>query len=118
MDMKLRVAGLLSLALASFGCYSTKYSYARTTQATAEARPATCQVDLFTTRPEGSFVELGVLENRYVPRSTANEFVEAVRSQVCEAGGDAVLAEVNGFGNYIRGTVIRFKQAEAAPATP
>jgi hypothetical protein len=32
-----------------------------------------------------------------------------VRDKVCEAGGDAVVAEVNAVGQYARGTVIRFR---------
>jgi hypothetical protein len=32
-----------------------------------------------------------------------------VAAAVCRAGGDAVLAEVNGLGQYVRGTVIRYR---------
>jgi hypothetical protein len=35
------------------------------------------------------------------------EFKNAVRADVCRVGGDVVLIETNGFGNYVRGTVLR-----------
>ncbi|WP_434348675.1 hypothetical protein ACN6A1_15550 [Myxococcus virescens] len=116
MNLKLRTVGVLGLALASFGCVS--YSYTRTTQATAEAKPATCQPEVLTIRPERSFVELGVLEPVGFHTRSIGRFLEDVGPQVCAAGGDAVLAQIDGSGEIIRGTVIRFNLVEGAPATP
>ena len=112
------------------GCtFAGSYDYTPTTRYLAAAKRLSCGFDLLTARPERSFVELGVLERPPGPRApaarSASDFRESVGLEVCRAGGDAVLAEVTGFGAYIRGTVIRYKdrtdqpdeaaQAEAPP---
>lgn len=50
-------------------------------------------------------VDLAAFSVRALPRDD-EAFLELVRPAVCEAGGDAVIAGVNGNGRYVLGTVI------------
>jgi hypothetical protein len=98
----------LALALCLSGC---GYTYTQSTAARAAAKPANCDFDILTARPEEPFDELGVLDCEsagYAPGSLSG-FRSSIQSKVCVAGGDAVLAEVNGMGKYVRGTVIRYR---------
>jgi hypothetical protein len=108
----------LALAVALAGC---GYSYTQTTQNAAPAKPENCSFDVLTTRPERAYVELGVLESQGSPGSgaaNASIFRSRIGEQVCQVGGDAVLTEVNGLGNYVRGTVIKYTGAPAVAGTP
>jgi hypothetical protein len=106
-----------ALLLFVAGCFG--YQYTPTTQNAAAAKPQNCSFDLLTTRPERPYVELGVLESQGSPGSgaaNAGIFKSRIGEQVCQVGGDAVLTEVNGLGNYVRGTVIKFKDGGAVVA--
>lgn len=106
---------LLALALSVSGltaCASgPRYLFTSTTHEAAQPLPMTCSVELFSTRPERHFVELGVLEFNSSSQGavhTAGEFLTAVQVPTCQVGGNAILTEINGFGYYVRGTVIRW----------
>lgn len=107
----------LSLVTLLVGC---GYRYTPTTQNAAAAKPANCMFDLLTTRPSRPFVELGVLEPQgsQGKQRTAAAFRDSVAADVCRVGGDAVLTEVNGLGDYVRGTVIKYRDEAAAPPSP
>ena len=127
----MRVAAAAVALVVGGGCVElASYGYTATTRDVAAARAPDCAFDLLTARPGRPFVELGVLErpsaearegSGLLPR-TAGDFRRIVSPEVCRAGGDAVLTEVNGFGDYVRGTVIKYKDqsgeasAEAPPA--
>ncbi|HVU51912.1 MAG TPA: hypothetical protein VHL80_14545 [Polyangia bacterium] len=105
----------VAATVALVGC---GYSYTQTTQNAAPPKPESCSFDVLTTRPERPYVELGVLEPQGSPGSgaaNASDFRSRISDAVCHAGGDAVLTQVNGLGNYVRGTVIKYKEGEAAP---
>lgn len=107
----------LALAAAAAACAAPiRYDFTRTTTANATVRPADCQIELFTAPPGKPYVELGVLDwhRRELSKRAYNaaDFMRAVRPQVCGVGGNAVLAEVNDDGAYVRGTVIRLHQAD------
>jgi hypothetical protein len=104
----------LLLSFVVTGCAAAAYNYVPTTSQSAAARPAGCGIDVLTARPDRPFVELGVLEWG-IPTNSVAAFRTAVRPKVCAAGGDAVLAEVNGNGTYVRGTVLRYRGADASP---
>jgi len=116
-----RLALLASASVAAAACgvpaVSIRYDFTRTTTAPAAARPADCQIELFTTPPGKPFVELGALDwhRAYAAALAHNaaDFMRAVQPQVCGAGGSAILAQVNGDGAYVRGTVIRFVTEDA-----
>jgi len=112
-------------ALLVAGCIQLgSYRYTPTTRNVAAVRRPSCAFDLLTARPDQPFFELGVLERPTdpardesgLPARTAAQFRQVVAEQVCRVGGDAVLTEVNGFGSYIRGTVIKYR--DAAPEPP
>jgi hypothetical protein len=101
---------LMPLALVLSGCIS--YKYTRTTAHEAPAKEAGCFFEVLTTRPDRAYDELGVLDcngAEAAPRDMAT-FREKIAPMVCGAGGDAVLADVNGAGNYVRGTVILYRE--------
>jgi hypothetical protein len=47
---------------------------------------------------------------------TAGDFKTQVQLQVCQAGGDLVVPQINGLGLYVRGIV--YAKAPEPPATP
>jgi hypothetical protein len=105
-----------SIALAALsGCVHAAYNFVPTTQHKAAARAPGCDFEILTARPDRRFVELGVLEWKNIATDSVEEFRGLVQSSVCATGGDAVLSEVNGAGRYVRGTVIKYTDASAAP---
>jgi len=62
-------------------------------------------------------IDLAAFSGRALPRDD-EAFLELVRPAVCEAGGNAVIAGVNGDGRYVMGTVIAWTGSDAAPQTP
>jgi hypothetical protein len=102
----------LGLTSMVFGGCTSSYVLGRTAQV-APARSADCKVELLEGAPPRPFAELGVLAPRDIEyggvAGGATPFVESVRQQVCAVGGDAVVVEKNYAGNYIRGTVIKFR---------
>lgn len=67
-------------------------------------RPASCDFRVAATVPREGYEELGVLE---MTRGTSeiSKFKLAVAPQVCQAGGDLVTTDVNGYGFIVRGVV-------------
>jgi hypothetical protein len=114
---------LVSLTVLLSGCVPT-YKYVPSgTTASIAAKPANCAFAVLTTRPDSSFDEIGILDHSHGPvPDDAAAFKKSIQKEVCRAGGDAVLVEVNGLGQYIRGTVLRFRvpvsPAQPPPATP
>ena len=99
--------------------------YTPTSSNAVAARPANCAFDILTMRPARAVEELGIIEfeggavyktghRAGVPTSAA-DLREKIGPQVCGAGGQAVVTEVNGLGQYIRATVLRYApQVEAS----
>lgn len=79
------------------------------TAAHVDPKPAGCDFVIATTKLDREYEEVGILDKNMGMASTAADFKEFVRPQVCALGGDAVIAEINGYGYYIRGTVVRWK---------
>lgn len=96
-------------------CAQTGYIYTKTGDS-GPAKPPNCDFVIATTKVDRPYKEVGILDSQDNPPSNAADFKERVRRQVCEAGGDAVVAEVSGHGYYIRGTVLRFTEGEPAAA--
>jgi hypothetical protein len=106
------VLGIVSML--ALGACDPALKYVRTTHNAADPKPAKCAFDVLTVRPDRPFQELGVLEPDGPYTGSVAEYRNIARPFVCKAGGDAVVAEVNGLGMYIRGTVIRFTSAADA----
>lgn len=90
------------------------YTFVKTTGHTAEARKGGCAFDVLTTRPNKAYDELGVFEP-YGAVNDATAFRKAVADELCRQGGDAVIAEINGHGQYVRGTAIRYTNVLPSP---
>jgi hypothetical protein len=120
--MKRSVVVALLSALA--GC-SAQPQYTQTSTKGAAARPKDCQFDVLTMRPAGAIEQLGIIDfqggavsstgRRNGLPDTAADLREKVAPDVCRAGGDAVIAEVNGLGQYLRATVIKYAPQPDAP---
>ena len=87
-------------------------------------RPENCEFEMLTGAPSGSYVELGTLDLTAGGTTNLGEFRSGIRPQVCRAGGDAALAIANGYGIYIKATVLKRVDcpaptgAGAGPGTP
>ena len=78
------------------------------------AKPASCDFMIAVTKVDRPYDEIAILDCYANNAYDVAAFKESVRAQVCGIGGDAVIAEVNGHGSYVRGTVLRWKDAETA----
>jgi hypothetical protein len=106
------------LCLAFLGCGSTNMT------ATGEAqspRAAECDFDILTATPFTGFKEIGTID--VTPGgygidvfTDLSAFKDHIRPQVCQLGGDAAIASANGYGMYIKATVLK-RAAGAAPAS-
>jgi hypothetical protein len=109
------LAVLAAVALA--GC-SPNYVFGRVGDLTPPARPADCRFELIEAVPKRPFDELGILAPRDIEYgSTAGgrvSFTESVQATVCAAGGDAVVVEKDLYDHYVRGTVIKYRDAAEA----
>jgi hypothetical protein len=78
---------------------------------------ANCEFQILTAPPP-SFVEIGTVDveatGYTMPTSDLSEFKQIIRPRVCEAGGDAAIAIVNGHGVYLKATVIALPKKVAA----
>src|SRR5258708_1449226 len=90
------------------GCGIT-YRYRSTTSVAAAPKPPTCQFDVLSMPPDKPYDQIGILKAGDPAAADPEVFADVVRAKVCEAGGDAVVAKVNGLGVYIEGSVIRYR---------
>lgn len=100
------------------GCGTTNLT---TTGPAQEPRPNECEFDIYTTLPE-HHVEVGTLDvepggyghNVY---TKLDEFKNHIRPYVCRAGGDAALALANGYGMYVKATILKrnLRPKESSP---
>ncbi len=104
----------LVVAAGAMGCVS--YQMSVTTPTPGPSRTSTCDFRVLNLPPGGGeYEEIATLTPARGRATTPEEFKEAVKDDVCHVGGDVVLAEINGQGWYVRGTVLR-KRAPTAPA--
>lgn len=103
-----------AVLFSSCALYAVKPNYVLTkTGAPGAAKPKGCDFALVTTKVERAYEEIAILDSTVTAEDAAS-FKQAVGPDVCELGGDAVLAEVNGKGGYVRGTVLRWKDTAAS----
>ena len=110
---------LCALSLAITSCAHPVFH--ATAGAKYPPREATCEFKMLATHPGPDYQEIGVLTiegDRSFGAGSYNDpnaFADAVRHQVCAAGGDAVATEVNGGGYIARGIIFRKGETPAAP---
>ena len=68
-----------------------------------------CAFRIFTSNPGERYVEIGTIDSQFDSTSSTDlrDFYTAIQPIVCRSGGDAVVAYSNGFGYYIKATVLR-----------
>jgi len=105
--MKHKILSLSICTLFLTGCASG--TFYKTGKDTAKPLLEGCEFNIFTTRPKGDFVELGLIEfsgayNLGMARKLASP-------SICENGGNALLLwEANGGGAYTKGTVVHLNK--------
>jgi hypothetical protein len=97
------VIGLRAGALCAVGCQGNSFTAAGPPQA---PHPENCDFPILTSTPASGFVEIGTIDFDGL-RRTAQGFKYRIQSDVCAAGGDAVVAMINGKGDYIKATVLK-----------
>jgi hypothetical protein len=106
---------VILLGIGATGCGSRSYAVTRTSADPVVSKAPDCDFAILT-QAEPDYEEVAILEQDDHPAVTAAEFQNIVRKQVCEVGGDAVVAEVDNQGAYLRGTVLRRKEVPAVAA--
>lgn len=124
MDM-LKVCGWVG-CLVFLGCGSTEMIATGPAQA---PRAANCDFEILTAAPLLGYREIGTVDvtpggygvNVF---TDLKSFKDHIRENVCALGGDAALASANGYGMYIKATVLKrvanqlsARSADATPAT-
>jgi hypothetical protein len=108
----------LVLLLLLVGCVPLSYAFTPSTNQPISGKPKGCKFEVPTSQPTEGYEEIGVLDhyNGDAPKNL-DTFRKAVAEQVCQLGGDAVIAIANDKGEYTKGTVIRFVH-HAEPVKP
>lgn len=97
------------------GCTPTTFAFSPSVKGVTP-KPENCKVEVLTSPPSRDYQEVGTLEfyNGTEPKTLA-AFKQAVGKQVCEEGGDAVVAVADDKGQFTKGTVIAYTDS-GAPA--
>jgi hypothetical protein len=80
------------------------------------AKPEDCELELLGSHPGKGYEEIGVISTSPNYFRNPENLLRVTRSDVCSAGGDAIVTEVNGYGYVVRGVVFRKTGAESKPA--
>ncbi len=103
--MSIRHALIMAALLAS-GC--SKYTFSPRTGLHYPPKPDDCNYHLVSAWDEPGYEEIGVVEvDHGRPATSYNKFWHDIRTEVCRAGGEVVIAQINGVGWYVRGIVLR-----------
>ena len=100
----------IGLCFVLSGCLVTTFPYSHTAEHTYPVKPENCKFRVLSTIPKGDYEEIGVFNidwGDFSQPSTPDELKQIVQKDVCKAGGDIVVGEVNGSGVYVRGTLFR-----------
>jgi hypothetical protein len=109
--MRLRLS-IVALVLSACGLQAASYRATQTGSSALTPKPANCDFAILTTTGSRPYEEIAILDSKNYMAHDVAEFKEAIKKDVCELGGDAVLAQVNGYGYYPRGTVLRWTEAK------
>ena len=91
-----------------------KPTYSQTSGQAYSPKPPNCNFRMQATPPDPSvFEEIGIM-NGMSGTNDILRYQKIIAEQVCSAGGDLVVGEVNGAGYYCRGRVYKYR----GPAQP
>jgi hypothetical protein len=97
----------LALLVLLAGCVPLSYAFTPASNRPINPKPEGCKFDLHTSQPQNSYEEIGELKHYNGPApKNVDKFRSAVADQVCQGGGDAVIATANAKGEYTLGMVI------------
>jgi hypothetical protein len=97
---------LLSLTMAA--CSSAKFN--SNSDRRLSPKQQNCAFKISNTVPKEGYEEIGIVDISHPENiRSVEDFKNLVREQVCSAGGDLVVGEINGMGWYVRGTVFSKK---------
>jgi hypothetical protein len=107
MQRRREVLWAVCVMATGYGCASLSYS--NTAGGAYAAKPATCELKIQNRLPDPSvYEEIGSV-NGMSKTNDPLKYKKMIQAEVCRAGGDLVVGEVNGLGHYVRGTVFRKK---------
>lgn len=98
---------LIALALLA-GCAPTTFAYSPMING-VRSKPDNCALEVLTSLPARDYQAVGTLDfyNGTEPK-TLEAFKTAVAKQVCNVGGDAVVAVADDKGQFTKGTIIAY----------
>lgn len=88
-----------------------------------QSRGERCSFNVFTVAPSGNYVEIGAIDvqpGAYGSNAFTDlaSFKAEIEPEVCRAGGDAAVAFANGYGMYIKATILKSAAASSAAPPP
>lgn len=107
---------LILFSLAS--CSTTpKMSYSQASKKQYASKTKGCDFNFRSTMPKESFEEIGTINlapsmyGNGIPLlpSDPDEMKLLIQDRVCSVGGDAVVTDINGHGQFVRATIIKFQ---------
>lgn len=107
--------GVLFVAAVALGACAHAPTYHATAQTKFPPKAPNCPLAIAASHPDPGYEEIGVIAIGGYYYQDPNAFLDAMRADVCAAGGDLVITEVNGYGAIARGVVFR-KRAGASLA--
>jgi hypothetical protein len=100
------------------GCVPLSYTYTPASSQPVMGKPKGCKFEVVMSAPSEGYEEVGTLDfYNGDPPKDAGKFKKAVAEQVCQVGGDAVIATVSDKGTITKGSVIKFVH-HAEPVKP
>jgi hypothetical protein len=111
--MKIKFLGLFIAILFFAGCSSipTSYPYSHTSDRTYTVKSDDCKFKVLSALPSGTYEEIGVFNIVWgdtTRPSSPNELKAMIGKDLCSAGGDFVVGDVNGYGVYVRATLFKY----------
>jgi hypothetical protein len=87
------------------------------------ARNPNCDFAILTTAPAGGFLEIGAIDVQFGAYGShvyrdLDSFKKEIRPYVCNAGGDAAIAFANGYGMYIKATILKSQNGPTQQSAP
>ena len=107
--------------VAVIGCGSATTAFTRTGP-TLAAQPEGCEFSVVRASPTAAARELGKIDIKYQKQMDwiydESAFKRKVRADVCQSGGDTVVAHINDNGLYMSATVLTTKAIPVATPSP
>lgn len=107
--------------VAVIGCGGATTAFKRTGP-TLPAQPDGCDFSVVRTSPTAPSTELGTIDIKYQKQTDwiydESAFKRKVRANVCQSGGDTVVAHINDNGLYMSATVLTTRALPRSPPSP